>query len=353
MDDVRLVVPYQITKKQRRVEEDEKGQVIDESFEDVIVREDVIVDSVTMKQHTTGIDPYTNIDYGNDEFPKEHRLDPHTGLPIFHRYIAGTKHRIEWPWEAETAIEDSGVTEEAEVDDQGKWRKLAGAFSPVTIYKRLTGKDGSSSTEMTAAVEESEKEIAERVAEIEKDVERARRTAKPSSQDPRHLSAWDEIDTSPDLFGQATSNTFTLRHPPFPPELGSELAGHRQVLKTEARKKQFENKNKTKTKTKDEDDAAPVSKNKKKKIRKVLAEQGASTHDAASAKLAAAQRMKTPMQLRWEMEHAKKLKQPPLVTIDEIFDAVQKHFSRHEVAKAKAVEEREAKNAAEAVKEVD
>lgn len=348
MDDVRLVVPYQITKKQRREEKDENGRFIDESFEDAIVREDVIVDSVTLKQHITGIDPYTNIDYGNDEFPKEHRLDPHTGLPIFHRYIAGTKHRIEWPWEADTAIEDTGVTEEAEVDSRGKWRKLAGALFPP--YKRWTGKDGSSSTEMTAAVEESEKEIAERVAEIEKDVEKARRTAKPSSQDPRHLSAWDEIDTSPDLFGQATSNTFTLRYPPFPPELGSELAGHRQVLKTESRKKQYENK----YKTKDEDDAAPVSKNKKKKVRKVLAEQGASTHDAASAKLAAAQRMKTPMQLRWEMEHAKKLKQQPLVTIDEIFDAVQKHFSRHKVAKeAKAAEEREAKNAAESVKEVD
>lgn len=336
MDDVRLVVPYEITKKERRVEKDENGRIIGEKFEDVIVREDVIVDGVTMRQHITGVDPYTNVDYGNAEFPKEHRLDPRTGLPIFHRYISGTNHRIEWPWEMETAIEDSGATEEVEADGQSKLQKLTGAmFSPLATYKRWRVQDGTTSTQMTAAAEQSEKDIAERVSDIEKEVEQARRTAPPSSQDPHQYSAWDEIDTTQGALEEASSAQYTLVRSPLPPELRSELSSHKRDQKKEAQKKKNLEK-----KAEDATDAAPVvTKKKKKGAKKVLSKEG----EAMKAKEAAAQRMKTPMQLRWEMEHAKKVKQPPLVTVDEIFDAVNKHLSRHKVAG----------EAGEAKKEVD
>ncbi|KAH7389509.1 hypothetical protein DE146DRAFT_166020 [Phaeosphaeria sp. MPI-PUGE-AT-0046c] len=329
MDDLRLVIPYEITKT--------------EDGETVKVREDVIVDAITMKQHTTGVDPYTNVDYGNAEFPKEHRYDPQTGLPIFHRYIAGTNHRIEWPWETEKSIEDSGVTEEAQVDSQAKWRKLAGAvLQPRTSLKRWMGNDAKSATGTMAAVETSEKEIAERTAEIEREVKVASRTAKPSSQDPRHNSAWDEIDTPADIISGSPSMQYTLVAPPFPDSLGEELRGHIHELNSEARKNQHK------------DDVAPVTKKAKKA--KKSTEQSAAANELTKAKHAAAQRMKTPMQLRWEMEHAKKIKQQktaPLVSMDKLMGAVGKHLQRNKQAKQEKQEQRDTKRVVESVQELD
>ena len=77
MEDARLVIPYASTSF------GPNGQSL---------YEDVIVDNIVMERHTTGIDPFTGIDYGNQEIPKEHQYDPETGLPIFHRYIAGTPY---------------------------------------------------------------------------------------------------------------------------------------------------------------------------------------------------------------------------------------------------------------------
>ena len=94
MDSVRLVIPSEINQG------------------GVKRYKDVIVEKIFMERHTTGIDPYTGTDYGNTEIPKEHQYDPRNGLPIFHRYISGTNHRIEWPWEREEWTEEVEVTQE-------------------------------------------------------------------------------------------------------------------------------------------------------------------------------------------------------------------------------------------------
>lgn len=324
IDDVRLVLGYEIT-------ETTKG----ETFR---VQRDAIVDKITMKQHTTGIDPYTNIDYGKAEFPKEHRNDPQTGLPIFHRYIAGTNHRIEWPWEIEKTIEDDGLTKELEADSQSKWRKLAGVvLEPRTTLSRWMGNGNKSARETIPAAEMREQDIAQETAAIEQEVKEVRRNEKPKSQDPRYYSAWDEIDTPPDIISGSPSMQYTMVAPPFPDTLGEELRGHVKELKSEARK------------NKDADDVASVLKQ-AKKAKKPTATANEFTNDA---KHVAAQRMKTPMQLRWELEHAKKIKQQkaaPLVSMDELLGAVGKHLERQKQAKQ---EQRGTKKVVESAQELD
>ena len=80
--------------------------------------EDVIVERIHMERHTTGIDPFTGTLYIDEPIPEDHQYDPQTGLPIFHRYIAGTNHRIEWPWEHEKEIEDAEPTKKPVVENK-------------------------------------------------------------------------------------------------------------------------------------------------------------------------------------------------------------------------------------------
>lgn len=114
LEDVLLVVPYRITTYNADGEPKE-------------IYRDVIVDNVTMERHTTGIDPFTGIDYGNSEFPEEHRYDPETGLPIFNRYIAGTRTRIPWPWEKEQKEAAVDTTETEPVEEKPTWRQRLGS----------------------------------------------------------------------------------------------------------------------------------------------------------------------------------------------------------------------------------
>lgn len=95
---------------------------------------------------------------------------------------------------------------------------------------------------------------------------------------------------------------YTLLSTPFPPSLGEELRGHMQEYTAESRKK-------------DQDDGveAPAKKRVKHRTERALM-----VGQMARAKHAAAQRMKTPMQLRWETERAKKVKKAPLVSTDEL-----------------------------------
>jgi large subunit ribosomal protein L24 len=61
----------------------------------------------------------------------------------------------------------------------------------------------------------------------------------------------------------------------------------------------------------------------------------------AKARHVAAQKMKTPMQLRWETEHAKKIKQQktaPLVSTEDLMAALGRHIQAQKAQSVKASE---------------
>ncbi|KAF1922062.1 hypothetical protein BDU57DRAFT_584989 [Ampelomyces quisqualis] len=304
IDDVRLVVPYEIT--ERVIRRDGLNEV--EQY--VKVYKDVIVDRVVLERHTTGIDPFTGSDYGDAEIPKEHQYDPLTGLPIFHRYIAGTRQRIEWPGEKEEELEDIGVTEEEAADKQTWIRRIRNAvLHPIDTYKSSRFSKPNSVVEQASV---SLEDISTELKNIEAQVKDARKTDRPKSHDARFASAIDDVDTTRNIVEDPTPIQYRLVTSPFPEDFGEELRAHRQEFRSQSRK--------------DMDDAAPAP----RRIKRTT-EQGKIASELAKAKRAAAQSMKTPMQLRWEMEHAKKVKQKkkgPLVSVDDLLAALDKHLKQ-------------------------
>lgn len=304
IENVRLVVPYEMTQVVR-VPNEETGMVEDKP---VKVIKDVVVEEVKMVRHTTGIDPYTGTNYGSAEIPKENQYDPATGLPIFHRYIAGTQHSIEWPWERAEDIEDSGVTaEDAETkSDKASLtrRTLNFVTSPIVSAKRLLLRR----PKTAAAKQEERPPLAPQLEEARQEAIRATER-KPKSKDPGHAEAHDNVDTTRNIVEGAESMAYTLMYPPLPEELASELRGDMTALRREQRK------------DKDAPRLGPKMKNR--------TEQGGVAAEIARAKYVAAQRMKTPMQVRWETEHARKVKAKkanPLVSTDELMEALGRHM---------------------------
>lgn len=290
--DVRLVIPYEITQQgQKRYS-------------------DVIVDKIFMERHTTGIDPYTGTDYGDVEIPKDHQYDPQSGLPIFHRYIAGTRHRIEWPWEVEEEFE--AIPEESATDRQTWFRRTMGTIRhPITSLKRWRGQNN-----MNGAGVADKAEVAT-AAELElieqKELEKSK-SERPRSEDPNHPEAYDNIDTTRNIVEGADSMSYTIIAPPFPDTLGEELRGNIHDFAIDARK----------------DSEAPRSSIKVKRT----SEQGVLAREVAKEKKRASESMKTPMQLRWELEHAKKLqaqKKTPLVETDTLLLALGQHMQKNGV----------------------
>lgn len=299
IDHVRLVIPYEITQRATRKDDAQPG----EDF--VKVHKDVIVDRVVLERHTTGIDPYTGTDYGDAEIPKEHQYDPLTGLPIFHRYVAGTRQRIAWPGEKEEEIEDVGVTGDDE-EPPTFWDKVK---HPITTYKKLKSFNAKMVAEDASLGLE---EIATELNNIEAEMKDRLKTDRPKSHDARLMDAVDNVDTTRNIVEDTSPIQYKLISPPFPEGFGEELHAYRQKLVAQSRK--------------DKDDATPAPKRLKRET-----EQGRIASELAKAKHAAAQRMKTPMQLRWEMDHAKKVKQQkkaPLVSADDLMAALDKHLKQ-------------------------
>lgn len=292
-EDLRLVVPYEMTEK--RVYYDADGQELEKPIK---YYTDVIVDKIFLERHTTGIDPFDGTNYGDEEIPKEHQYDPQTGLPIFHRYIAGTKHRLDWPWEKEGVEEDATAQAVAQASAPPKKSLFQKLRHPIQTAKSWKTKD----TPAVTAAKETEASLSERLEEIEQEVIQARQTEAPTSQDPKFPNAYDVTDTTRNIIEAPANVHYTLLSTPFPPSLGEELRGHMQEYTAESRKK-------------DEEDgvAAPAKKRVKHRTERALM-----ASQINKAKHAAAQRMKTPMQLRWETERAKKVKAAPLVSTDEL-----------------------------------
>jgi large subunit ribosomal protein L24 len=259
-----------------------------------------------MERHTTGIDPYNGTDYGDAEIPKHHQYDPRTGLPIFNRYIAGTRHRIEWPWERAEELAESETAEETP-EERRTWRTTL--TQPWTSLARWRNKNKESSN--AESTNQDQMSAAEKLQEIEAKEKAAARTKRPQSHDPDLPEAWDNIDTTRNNVEAGESAQYSLVVPPFPNTLGEELRSDIRDFNEKLR----------------EDPDVPRSNIKIKRN----TEQGVLAREVAKAKHRAAEAMKTPMQLRWEMEHKKKVdnrKKNPLVEEEALLAALGQHIQK-------------------------
>jgi large subunit ribosomal protein L24 len=275
MDHVRLVIASEVIEKKKQG--------------DSLVYKDVIVEKIFMERHTTGIDPYTGTDYGDAEIPEEHQYDPRNGSPIFHRYIAGTQHRLAWPWERAEDVQDVGKTEEDNTDNQTSLRNAVKATS--------TSKEFSNIEEAHAK-------------KAKKSVPRAKNSDAPE--------AYDGVDTTRNVVFDADSVAYSLVAPPFPDTLGEELRTHIHDFSIQSKKEA----------SKDPDAPRFVKTN-------AYSEKSLSTmqrvREATRQRLRAAQAMKTPMQLRWELAQrskAEKMKKSPLVDQESLLVALGGHMAK-------------------------
>jgi large subunit ribosomal protein L24 len=274
--------------------------------------EDVVVDKIFMERHTTGIDPYTGTDYGDSTIPEAHQYDPRTGLPIFHRYIAGTQQRLEWPWEREEENEHVGVTKEPETDKQTWFRKtMVNISQPLTSLNRWRSKNNEDRAQQDASKDLATGAIEDKVAEIQRMEQERLKAATPRSMDPDHPAAYD-VDTTRNIVEGSESMAYTLVAPPFPDTLSEELRSdiHEFSIKS--------------NKAKDPDAARPL------KIARHSG-QGVLAREMAKRQQRAADAMKTPMQLRWELEHQKKVqsqKEKPLVDQETLLVALGQHMQK-------------------------
>jgi large subunit ribosomal protein L24 len=300
MDDLRLVVPYASTSFSP------SGQSI---------YEDVVVDNVVMERHTTGIDPFTGTDYGNAEIPTQHQYDPETGLPIFHRYIAGTRYRIAWPWETEkTKAKDDTLPAPNTKAAQGWLSKTMGTLRhPITTLQSWRTPPTKKKPKRAPSTHPLSLEAMEaRVNTIEAREARKQRNALLRSEDPKHKDAHDVVDTTRNIVEGSESMSYTLVAPPFPESLRQELRGDIFEMRQEARN----------------DPDAPH-----KAVRaKYMSEKALAAQEFAQRKAKAAERMKTPMQLRWE-QAKKKLarKESPAVDTDTLLAALGQHMAANGV----------------------
>ncbi|KAH9876157.1 hypothetical protein J1614_004036 [Plenodomus biglobosus] len=297
INDLRLVVPYEINQNGVRR------------------YTDAIVEQVRMERHTTGIDPFTGTDYGSAEIPKDHQYDPKTGLPIFHRYIAGTQQRIEWPWEKPKAVADNKFTPESSKRGKKKKSLVQTAITtirhPITSIKSWTSRPPTKTKPTTTPrrarkrglTPQEKDEIKQKHFDAR---ERERQKPIPRSQRlEQQGGVFDGVDSTRNIVEGTDPTWYTLVQPPFPETLGSELRDEIHDHKIEVRKAP---------------DAPPKIKIPYKNPR---------GKKALRARQMGIQSMKTPMQLRWEMEQARKLadrKKNPLVQTDALLAALGKHM---------------------------
>ncbi|KAI4612678.1 uncharacterized protein J4E87_010230 [Alternaria ethzedia] len=294
LSNVRLVVPAEI------------GQGDQKRYEDVVV------EKIYMERHTTGIDPYTGTDYGNDTIPEAHQYDPRTGLPIFHRYIAGTRQRLEWPWERVEGTEAVGTTKETSKDKKTLLKKaLAKVSQPFTSLSRWRSKNKEDQAQQDATNGRSPVDLEAKFAEIQRQEQERFKSAAPISIDPELPSAYD-VDTRRNIVEGSQSMAYTLVAPPFPDTIAEELRSDIHEFSIKAKK--------------DRDPEAP------RPIKVAQhSEQGVVAREIAKQKHRAAQAMKTPMQLRWELEHQKKVqsqKEKPLVDQESLLAALGQHMQK-------------------------
>jgi large subunit ribosomal protein L24 len=319
--DVRLVVPYRALVPYKVTTTDAYGYTKEVTKTREVVQ-DVVVDKLVMERHTTGVDPFTNVDYGKDEFPEEHRFYPETGLPIFKRYIAGTQEHIQWPWEFneeeyknsvkrnETLLENPA--KDADAPPEKPKGRLGRSIDWVKDKTTATKAALSSQAQADLAAEKARARDEREAAAFKNALEKASKQSYPAKEDPQLPSDGAE-DTSRNLAEvSAQSRSFypTLMYPPFPNELADELAADIRV--------------KARADAKDKSDVETMEERKRERARKYEEAEEAKAREEAIRQ----QVMLTPMQLRWELERERKLREEkPLVQKDVLLAALGMHMS--------------------------
>jgi large subunit ribosomal protein L24 len=281
LENVRLVVPYRMTTQTQ------DGRAV-HSWSDVVV------DKIVMERHTTGRDPFTNINYGTQAFPEEHRFDPATGLPIFNRYIAGTRRRIQWPWE--TIIPETGQVGGLPENSKDNTSLIGKIKSPVKFLKSKLAKrkedKPSTAPKTPEQVEADRLEI--KLNQVNKVPKRPRGPPENFTPDSEADTGRNKAEPSPH-----TSSFYpTLVYPPFPSQLTSEIQDHAQETDTKERNEKqdwYEDGKEVTTEERAERKAAKAEKLR----RKVVPDS-----------------MKTPLQLRWELERRNKLAEAEKTKVD-------------------------------------
>ncbi|KAF2441719.1 hypothetical protein P171DRAFT_523662 [Karstenula rhodostoma CBS 690.94] len=282
IDDVRLVVPYRMTTQ-------------NEDGKHVHTWSDVVVDNIAMERHTTGKDPFTGVYYGTQEFPEEHRFDPETGLPVFNRYIAGTRTRIQWPWETTLPEEEEATRVPEEKQDN---LSLVGKLkSPVKFLRSKLGKnkEANKPEEAPKTPEQLEEEkLQSKLKQLNKVPETPRGAPVKFSPNYPDDTGRNKAEPSPH-----TSSFYpTLVYPPYPSGITSEIQQHTQQTDLKERNEKqdwYEDAKEVSSEERAERKAAKAEKTR----RKVVPDS-----------------MKTPLQLRWEVERKNKLAAAETTKVD-------------------------------------
>lgn len=296
-DDVRLVAPFDF--------EEIRGDRI------VKMRRDVIVDKVIVEKHTSGADPFTP---GNSlkNIPEEHQVDPSTEETIFHRYVAGSRKPIPWPWEAEEqsaqeVSKDSEVEEEKTGGAGGLLRKA----NPLTWFRKDKDKK---QTVAASGDPSSDQEVAKYEPE---NIVRMKHKQEPGEYPD---------DTTRNLVEMADQDI-----PPFRPTLiYSPMPDSVVVELTAARKARQKERSEAQEQPEEEKRLAYEERRKAR-------EEMMRAKDEKRQKLI--NTMKTPMQIRWELEQAKKEKydpQQPTAPPKDLLLALGKHMA----AKGKTIDKK-------------
>ncbi|KAL1612363.1 hypothetical protein SLS60_000589 [Paraconiothyrium brasiliense] len=307
LEDVRLVIPYQMKSR-------------DADGNEVHTWNDVVVDKIVMERHITGRDPFTNIDYGTQEFPQEHRFDPETGLAIFNRYIAGTRQRIQWPWE--TVPPEAEEVAQSTTSKEDNTSLIGKLKSPIKTLRSTLAKRRESDQTATTSKTEEQKE-AER---LQSKLDQVNQVPELPRSSPTNLPADYDDDTGRNKAEPSphTSSFYpTLVYPPFPSELTSEIQAHVKEVDTAERNEK-------------QDWYADA--------KEVTPEERAERKAAKAEKLrrkGVPESMKTPLQLRWEVERKNKLeaKEKSKVDRDALMIALGRHMEAKRAARSPAKEE--------------
>lgn len=305
LEDVRLVVPYRMTTQ-------------NEDGKHVRTWSDVVVDKIALERHTTGRDPFTGTNYGTQEIPEEHRFDPKTGLPIFNRYIAGTRTRIQWPWETTLPKEDE-VARVTKDNTQDKTSLVGKIRHPVKFLKSKLAKSKNKDKpeEAPKTPEEIEEmRLQSKLNQLNKAPTRPR--GAPADFSPLYPDDTGRHKAEP---SQHTASFYpTLVYPPFPSGLTSEIQQHTQQVEVKERNEKqdwYEDAKEVTPEQRAERKAAKA----KKMRQKVVPDS-----------------MKTPLQLRWEVERRNKLAAAEKTKVDReaLLIALGQHIEATRAAKVGA-----------------
>lgn len=303
-DNVRLLIPWDVEY------ETKNGTIVKE-------RQDVVVDAIELEKHTTGRNPFTG-EVNQAFIPEEHQVDPTTEEVIWHRYIAGTRQPIEWPWEESQQKEkdekrrkrkDEG--DEAVEEDAGKSVESSqggGGFLHTANPMNWLRKNKSADQDTQVSKDSEGKHLAPEYAVENQHRARPREVEHPVYDDDTGRNIIEIDENHPDHFVP------TLVYPPMPETVAEEL---RETHISHIHRKRVEN---------------------ELSAEELKVERATRKAEKEAAKQRRLNSMKTPMQIRWDLEQAKKVKydpNDPTPPPTELLLALGKHMAENQQTTAK------------------